>query len=76
MLTPGGVYQLIESEGHFSGRHEPTLQIINIRRVPANALTDVYWVSLRCLFCDSFAFNLIMSDTPFIDVVFSGSTVR
>jgi len=39
---------LIESEGHFSGRHvkQPTLQIVNIRRVPANALTDVYWAVL------------------------------
>jgi len=47
-LTEGGILQLIESEGHFSGRHvkQPTLQIINIRRVPANALTDVYWAVL------------------------------
>mmetsp|Transcript_22665 Transcript_22665/g.47409 ORF Transcript_22665/g.47409 Transcript_22665/m.47409 type:complete len:533 (-) Transcript_22665:38-1636(-) len=45
-LTPNGIHKLIEREGHFSGRHEPTLQIINIRRVPANALTDVYWAVL------------------------------
>mmetsp|Transcript_30999 Transcript_30999/g.56209 ORF Transcript_30999/g.56209 Transcript_30999/m.56209 type:complete len:540 (+) Transcript_30999:89-1708(+) len=47
-LTEGGILHLIESEGHFSGRHvkQPTLQIINIRRVPANALTDVYWAVL------------------------------
>ena len=51
-LTKGGILRLIESEGHFTfnGRghdeKQPTLQIINIRRVPANALTDVYWVSL------------------------------
>ena len=34
----GGILELIQNEGHFSGRHhlgEPTLQIINIRRVPA-----------------------------------------
>ena len=49
LLTDGGILELIETEGHFSGRYvkQPTLQIINIRRVPANALTDVYWVSLR-----------------------------
>ena len=48
-LTAGGILQLIESEGHFSGplAPPPTLQIINIRRVPANALTDVYWVRPR-----------------------------
>ncbi|KAL7463287.1 hypothetical protein ACHAXS_003661 [Conticribra weissflogii] len=46
-LTPNGVHQLIESEGHFLGRDGPTLQIVSIRRVPANALTDVYWVSGR-----------------------------
>jgi hypothetical protein len=39
-LTKGGILKLIESEGHFSftGRNDvkqPTLQIINIRRVPA-----------------------------------------
>mmetsp|Transcript_16222 Transcript_16222/g.29298 ORF Transcript_16222/g.29298 Transcript_16222/m.29298 type:complete len:543 (-) Transcript_16222:72-1700(-) len=47
-LTEGGILQLIESEGHFSGQYvkQPTLQIINIRRVPANALTDVYWAVL------------------------------
>ncbi|KAL7541298.1 hypothetical protein ACHAXR_012041 [Thalassiosira sp. AJA248-18] len=47
-LTQGGILELIESEGHFSGRHvkQPTLQIVNIRRVPANALTDVYWAVL------------------------------
>mmetsp|Transcript_25077 Transcript_25077/g.54051 ORF Transcript_25077/g.54051 Transcript_25077/m.54051 type:complete len:543 (+) Transcript_25077:188-1816(+) len=47
-LTEGGVLSLISSEGHFSGRHvqQPTLQIVNIRRVPANALTDVYWAVL------------------------------
>ena len=46
-LTEGGIRELIQSEGHFSGRHakQPKLQIVNIRRVPANALTDVYWVS-------------------------------
>jgi len=43
-LTKGGILKLIESEGHFSftGRNDvkqPTLQIINIRRVPAK------WVS-------------------------------
>jgi hypothetical protein len=45
ILTEGGVQQLIEAEGLFNNRHNPTLQVINIRRVPANALTDVYWVS-------------------------------
>ena len=47
-LTEGGILQLIETEGHFSGQYvkQPTLQIINIRRVPANALTDVYWVRI------------------------------
>mmetsp|Transcript_43859 Transcript_43859/g.92246 ORF Transcript_43859/g.92246 Transcript_43859/m.92246 type:complete len:531 (+) Transcript_43859:158-1750(+) len=47
-LTEGGILQLIESEGHFAGRYvkQPMLQIINIRRVPANALTDVYWAVL------------------------------
>ena len=47
-LTKGGIQQLILSEGHFSGIHiiQPTLQLINIRRVPANALTDVYWAVL------------------------------
>jgi hypothetical protein len=54
-LTKGGILRLIESEGHFTfnGRghdeKQPTLQIINIRRVPANALTDVYWVSLQLM---------------------------
>lgn len=43
-LTVGGVQQLVETEGHFTNRHQPVLQVINIRRVPANALTDVYWV--------------------------------
>ena len=46
LLTEGGVQQLIEAEGLFTNRHHPKLQVINIRRVPANALTDVYWV--RC----------------------------
>ena len=48
LLTTNGVLDLIESEGIKSGRHvkQPTLQIINIRRVPANALTDVYWAVL------------------------------
>lgn len=45
-LTAGGVQQLIEAEGLFTNRHHPKLQVISIRRVPANALTDVYWVSL------------------------------
>ena len=59
-LTKGGILRLIESEGHFTfGRghdeKQPTLQIINIRRVPANALTDVYWVSLQIM-CPSFYF--------------------
>ena len=45
LLTVGGVHQLIEAEGLFTDRHHPTLQVIKIRRVPANALTDVYWVS-------------------------------
>lgn len=37
VLTEGGIIQLIESEGHFSfvRDEEPTLQIVNIRRVPA-----------------------------------------
>ena len=53
-LTKGGILRLIESEGHFTfGRghdeKQPTLQIINIRRVPANALTDVYWVSMQLM---------------------------
>ena len=48
LLTNNGILDLIESEGIKSGRHvkQPTLQIINIRRVPANALTDVYWAVL------------------------------
>ena len=46
LLTEGGVQQLIEAEGLFTNRHHPKLQVINISRVPANALTDVYWV--RC----------------------------
>eukprot|EP00985_Skeletonema_marinoi_P025933 scaffold19526_cov114-Skeletonema_marinoi.AAC.2 len=48
MLTTNGILDLIESEGIKSGRHvkQPTLQITNIRRVPANALTDVYWAIL------------------------------
>eukprot|EP00956_Cyclotella_meneghiniana_P010327 scaffold14277_cov69-Cyclotella_meneghiniana.AAC.1 len=41
LLTEGGVQQLIEAEGLFTNRHHPKLQVINIRRVPANALTDV-----------------------------------
>ena len=59
VLTEGGILRLIESEGRFTfnGRHDekqPTLQIINIRRVPANALTDVYWVSLLIVSVDIF----------------------
>ena len=50
MLTEGGVQQLIEAEGLFTNRHYPKLQVINIGRVPANALTDVYWVSLESVF--------------------------
>jgi hypothetical protein len=46
VLTAGGVRELIESEGLFTNHHRPKLQVINIRRVPANALTDVYWVSV------------------------------
>ena len=48
LLTTNGILDLIESEGIKSGRHikQPILQIINIRRVPANALTDVYWAIL------------------------------
>ncbi|KAL9184383.1 hypothetical protein ACHAXT_002469 [Thalassiosira profunda] len=51
ILTEGGIRGLIESEGHFSGRDggdvkQPTLQLVSIRRVPANALTDVYWAGL------------------------------
>ena len=50
LLTEGGVQQLIEAEGLFTNRHHPKLQVINIRRVPANALTDVYWVSSESIF--------------------------
>jgi len=48
LLTTNGILDLIESEGIKSGKHvkQPILQIINIRRVPANALTDVYWAIL------------------------------
>lgn len=44
-LTVNGVHQLIQAEGLFTDRHHPTLQVTKIRRVPANALTDVFWVS-------------------------------
>jgi hypothetical protein len=50
-LTVNGVHQLIEAEGLFTDRHHPTLQVIKIRRVPANALTDVYWVSQAEALC-------------------------
>ena len=47
-LTPNGILDLIESEGIKSGRHvkQPIVQIINIRRVPANPFTDMYWAIL------------------------------
>src|SRR6056300_267702 len=47
-LTPNGILDLIESEGIKSGRHvkQPIVQIINIRLVPANPFTDMYWAIL------------------------------
>jgi hypothetical protein len=58
-LTVGGVEQLIEAEGFFTDRHHPTLQVISIRRIPANALTDVYWVSFCSASCVLLSLNLI-----------------
>jgi len=47
-LTEGGVHQLVASEGDHCDVDcpTPTLQLISLRRVPANALTDVYWAVL------------------------------